>query len=561
MARRTPPRIFDLSPYGGAPMVNFSTGRVTRRRGKRLVGNPLATPGEYRLRTQGGLRILRNQRTNTMGVRDLVVDRSGRVVANLRTGSNPQLRMVGEGPSRRLVVGRAGAPAPSAAPTGGGAGRSVLAGVTDDPNLYRSANDPVLWRGRNQPNQNTLNQQFGQGNWYVDQDEDGTYIVRRRDNSPYAMYNDYPFVRRYLEGLDTGYNQFKGFIDNTLTPQLTQAAKDITAMRLSGGNAYNTAIQNYAGSAGQVASAITTPQVAGMTGGTVVAPNQNALAAQQGIAAAATAGRGLDAAARTSMGALSAEADAGRFLSQYTSYAAGLLNQYGQKRTQERLKLDQWIQEQKDAQQKYELDLARLDQSMINSLIVSGDRAAARDVTTRGQDLTDARAQADDARQADIDRGLRPSDLLNDFIKVPKGAGAKWRNRPGAQQDINGDWWIPKKSGGRSGGGSGGSGSTPKPKVVNKASLDKVFRSGFAGVPPETYPGGTARPGTGKQPAWRGDRARKRRAAAIWIVKNRRNFVGLTKADATVVRTWLAGFDFLNTQDVESIISQVKQQL
>jgi hypothetical protein len=198
---------------------------------------------------------------------------------------------------------------------------------------------------------------------------------------------------------------------------------------------------------------------------------------------------------------------------------------------------------------------------MINSLIVSGDRAAARDVTTRGQDLTDARAQADDARQADIDRGLRPSDLLNDFIKVPKGAGAKWRNRPGAQQDINGDWWIPKKSGGRSGGGSGGSGSTPKPKVVNKASLDKVFRSGFAGVPPETYPGGTARPGTGKQPAWRGDRARKRRAAAIWIVKNRRNFVGLTKADATVVRTWLAGFDFLNTQDVESIISQVKQQL
>jgi len=558
MARRPQPRIFNLSPYAGAPMVDLSSGRVTRRSGKKIKRNPLAVPGEFALRRRGGLRILRNRRTNTMGVRDLVVDQSGRVVANIRPGANPQLRMVGEGANRRLVVGRSAAPASGAAPTGGGAGAPVLADVTDDPTLFKSSNDRVLWTGSGRPNTATLNQRHGEGNWYLEQGEDGKYVVKARDNSPYAQYNDYPFIRRYLEGLDTGYNQFKGYIDNTLTPNLTAAAEKLTGMAIAGGNAYNTAIQNYAGSAGNAEAAITTPQVAGMTGGTVQAPNQNALAAQQGIAAAANTARGMDAAYRTTLGATDAAAKSTDFLSRYTSYAAGLLNQYGQKRNEERLRLDQWIEEQKQAQRDYDLKLADMESRTINALIMSGDRAAARDVTTRGQDLVDARAQADDARQETIDQGLRPSDLVSQYRKIPKGAGANWRNKPGVVQDINGDWWIPKRGG--SGGGSGTGRTTMK--VVNKARLDGVFRNGFQGKPAETYPGTTVeKPGSGKPAAWRGDRERKRRAAAQWIVKNKANFVGLTKADATVVRTWLAGFDFLTSKDVDSIISQVKQQL
>lgn len=523
MAPRTSPRIFDLGPYSGAPMVNLAAGRVTRRRGKRIVRNPLATPGEFRLPTTGGLRILRNQRTNTMGVRDLVVDRSGRVVANLRTGSNPQLRFVGEGPNRRLVVGRAGAPAPGAAPTGGGAGRT-LAGVTNDPNLYKSASDAVLWTGRGQPRQETLNSQFGQGNWYVEQTEDGKYVVKRRDNSPYAMYNQYPFVRRYLEEMDRGYDQFQNYLTNTYNPMVTAGSKALTDARLASGNAYNAAIQNYSNAAGNVASAMAPAQIAGMTGGTVQAPNMNALGAAQSMAASANVGRNLDAGYRTALGGLEAEKMGQAFQSAALGYGAGLLNQYGQKRVQERLKMDQWIEEQKAAQAKLDLDLARLDQSMINSLIVSGDRAAAREVTQRGQDLVDARGQADDARQATLDQGLRPSDLVSGYRKIPKNAGPAWRSRPGVVQDINGDYWIPKAgSAGRS-----GSSATNDPKPVDLSSAINNMRTAWKGDEDSLLGGGGGILGGRETPV-----QRDYQRLAVYIAARVKQFPGLEKGDTT----------------------------
>ena len=510
-------------------MVNLAAGRVTRRRGKRIVRSPLATPGEFRLPTTGGLRILRNQRTNTMGVRDLVVDRSGRVVANLRTGANPQLRFVGEGPNRRLVVGRAGAPAPGAAPTGGGAGRT-LAGVTNDPNLYTSASDPVLWTGRGQPRQETLNSQFGQGNWYVEQSEDGKYVVKRRDNSPYAMYNQYPFVRRYLEDMDRGYDQFQNYLTNTYNPMVTAGSKALTDARLASGNAYNAAIQNYSNAAGNVASAMAPAQVAGMTGGTVQAPNMNALGAAQSMAASANVGRNLDAGYRTALGGLEAEKMGQSFQSAALGYGAGLLNQYGQKRVQERLKMDQWIEEQKAAQAKLDLDMARLDQSMINSLIVSGDRAAARDVTTRGQDLTDARGQADDAR-ADAaaedkysNRGLE----RDGWIRLPKGAGTRGLQVTTSNEGVK--YYKPRKGGGGGGGGSGGgSGPTPSERAARMNDFTRKWS------PPRGLNPDTDQP----YPAPWGNGAQKYAAAASWIKSNINLFPGLKKGDRKAINAFL----------------------
>lgn len=566
MAPRTPPRVFDLGPYGGAPMVNLATGQVTRRRGKRIVRTPLETAGEFTLPTQGGLRILRGRRTNTMGIRDLVVDRQGRVVANLRTGANPQLRMVGDGPNRRLVVGRAGAPAPGAAPTGGGAGRT-LAGVTeDDPTLFKSPNDPVLWTGKGQPRQQTLDTQFGRGNYYVEQAPDGKYVVKRKDTSPYAMYNQYPFIRRYLEGLDTGYNNFQNYLTNTYNPMVTAGSQALTQARLASGNAYNAAIQNYSNAAGNVASAMAPAQVAGMTGGTVQAPNMNALGAAQSMAASANVGRNLDAGYRTALGGLEAEKMGQAFQASALGYGAGLLNQYGQKRQQERLKMDQWIEEQKSAQAKLDLDMARLDQSMINSLIVSGDRAAAREVTQRGQDLTDARAQADDTRQAGLDQGLRPSDLVPGYRKVPKGAGKGWQNRPGAVQDINGDWWIPKPGG--SGGGSGGSGGgSGRTTPVGSEGLTSGFRDGWRGKAGGTLPGGRPDPSNpGKPPSW-GDntpanRAKRIQRAADFIVRNRANFTRNGAFDFAMLTTWLGStVPEMLPENRKAIIDRVRKAL
>jgi hypothetical protein len=45
-----------------------------------------------------------------------------------------------------------------------------------------------------------------------------------------------------------------------------------------------------------------------------------------------------------------------------------------------------------------------------------------------------------------------------------------------------------------------------------------------------------------------------------FIVTRRANFIGLTKKDATVLRTWLAGFN-LNQGQINEIINQVKQRL
>lgn len=535
MARRRNPLVFDLRPYGGAPMVNLASGQVTRRSGGSLARTPL-TDGVFDVGNRGGLRILRNRRTNTMGRRDLVVDQRGRVVANIRPGSNPQLRFVGTGANRRLVVGRAGAPAPGAAPTGGGAGATRLtAGVTDDPNLIKSTNDPVLWRGRNQPNIATLNRQFGQNGWYVEQDDDGRYVVKRRDNSPYAAYNDYPWARRYLEGLDRGYDQFQSYITNTLTPAVTSASQALTAARLAGGNAYNTAIQNYANSAGTAASAITTPQVAGATGGTVVAPNQNALAAAQSMAASANAARNIDAGYRTSLGGLEAEKMGQSFVSSTLGYASGLLNQYSQKRQEERLKIDQFIEEQKAEAAQREIDLLRMDQSYINSLIVSGDRAAARDVTIRGQDLADARGRADDARQDRIDRGYLPKDLKDDYNKIPKGAGSNWRKNPNAIQDINGDWWLPKPD-------KAPKGSTRTTPSGN-ADLKKNFRAGWQGVKGKgSYPGASdyvapRKPSFG--PIKKNPYDSRIRAAAKWFVKNKANFRSGGKVDIDMIERFI----------------------
>jgi len=517
-------------------MINLASGQVTRRSGGSLSRNPL-TDGVFDVGNRGGLRILRNRRTNTMGRRDLVVDQRGRVVANIRPGSNPQLRFVGTGANRRLVVGRAGAPAPGAAPTGGGAGATRrTSGVTNDPTLIKSTNDPVLWTGRNQPNTATLNRQFGQNGWYVERDDDGRYVVKRRDNSPYAAYNDYPWARRYLEGLDRGYDQFQGYITNTLTPAITSASQALTAARLAGGNAYNTAIQNYANSAGTAASAITTPQVAGATGGTVVAPNQNALAAAQSMAASANAARNIDAGYRQSLGGLDAEKMGQSFVSSTLGYASGLLNQYSQKRQEERLKIDQFIEEQKAEAAQREIDLLKMDQSYINSLIVSGDRAAARDVTVRGQDLTDARGRADDARQDRIDRGYLPRDLKDDYRKIPKGAGSNWRKNPNAIQDINGDWWLPKPEKATP---KGSTRTTPS----GNADLKKSFRAGWQGVEGKgtnPYDPGYVKP---RKPTFGPIRKTpydsRIRAAARWFVKNKANFRSGGKVDIDMIERFI----------------------
>ena len=538
MARRRRYPQFRLPTDNGfIPQANFDAPGgprlVTQPRPGRVVRERMDTP-EFALPNVGGLRVVRRRVGN--GVRDLVMDQQGNVLLNIAgTGARPTIQRSNTGPDGRgrLVVRRPGAaPGAGAAPTGPGAGGDVV------------------WTGRVNPNTTTLNTRFGEGNYVVAQ-ENGRYVVRRKPVTapgppdPYADYNDYPFIKNYLRGMDDTYTGFQNYLTNTYNPQITAASQALTAQRLAAGGSYNNAIQNYAGSAGNVAAAMTTPQVAGMTGGTVQAPNQNALGAAQSMAATATAARNIDAGARTALGGLEAEKMGQSFLGSAMGYGAGLLNQYGQKRQSERLKMDQWIAEQKAAEKaakdKMDLEMLKLDQSMINSLIVSGDRAAARAVTQRGQDIAAADDAADNARAGQ----LQPSDLLRGYSKLPKGAGAKWR-KPGAVQDANGDWWNPKPGG--SGGGSGGA-----PSDSARAARINDFKNKWS--PGETDPAtGQAKPSTwGKTPQQRIS------AAAVFIKTNISLFPTLKKGKRGEVDSFLILAGVTNKNVRNAIIDQAIQ--
>ena len=471
------PTMANFAAPGGPRITTFDAkGRPVR---ETITGNELDVLPQVR-----GLRIRRNVRTN-YGVRDLVVDQQGNVLTAIRAGSNPRLMMSTPqaGQPRRLVVGR------GSATTGGGAAPTTP-----------GADTPAAPAG---------------------------------PPDPYADYNDYPFIKNYLSGLDRQYDSFQKYVTDTYNPAVTAASQALTQLRLNSGNAYNSAVQNYAGSAGQVASAITTPQVAGMTGGTVQAPNQNALGAAQSMAATRNVARSLDAGYRTALGGLEAEKMGQSFLSSTMGYAAGLLNQYGQKRQAERLKMDQWIYEQKQAEEqakaKQDLEMLKLDQSMINSLIISGDRAAARAVTQRGQDITAANNAADNAQQAANANWKNPNNLAkgNKWRQVQGKPGPKAVRAGNAVQATDGTWWVKNP-----GGSSGGSSSSGAPTESQRAARINDFRG--------KWKPGQVDPATGQAgaPVWGGGQS-KVDAAAIFLRDNIALFPGIKKGNRTGVEEFL----------------------
>lgn len=504
------PTLINYGAPGGPRMTTFDAqGRPVRE---------TVEGGEFALPQVRGLRIRRGVRTN-YGVRDLVVDQQGNTLAAIAGGSSPQLRMSTTGPDggRRLVVGR------GSATTGGGAAPTTPGAdaFTVDSGQY----------GFN-PNAATLDKRWGAGNYSVVK-VGNKWVVRTKAPSPagpapppdpYAAYDAYPSIKNYLMGMDSTYNNFQNYLTNTYNPQITAASQGLTAQRLAAGNVYNSAIQNYAGSAGNVASAITTPQVAGATGGAIVAPNQNALGAAQSMAATATAARNIDAGARTALGGLEAEKMGQSFLSSGIGYGAGLLNQYGQKRVAERLKMDQWIEEQKaaaeEAKAKQDLELMKMDQSMINSLIVSGDRNAARQVQMRGQDI-----QADNAAAAREDKYSANALQSAGWIPLPKGAGRKGLNVRTSTDGVV----MYKPKGGSGGGGSGG-GSTPTDS--QRAARINDFKGKWSP--------GQVDPATGvPRPATWGNGQTKFDAAAVFVKSNISLFPGLKKGNRTGVNEFL----------------------
>jgi hypothetical protein len=477
MARRY--TLPNLNNYGG-PDVTLGTDPMVRRyapSGAIRKATTLADPNTYDIATQRGLSIKRGAKTR-LGQRDLLVDRNGRVIAALNPGgagaTKNQLAFIDNGAGgRKMVVRRGAAPALPGAPNGDNGG---------------GGGGPV---------------------------------------DPYQKYRDsgYGFAADYLTGLDTGYNNFNDYVTKTAIPGVSAMTKALGTLSANASSGYKDLVKNYAGSAGNVASAMTTPQVAGATGGVVVAPNQNALAAQQGMAAAAQTGRELFAGQQSVADALGAEKMAGATNAYVTNYASGLLNQYAQKRVDQRLKLDQWISDSQaaadKAQQDYDLKLMGFDQSMINSLIISGDRAAARGLTARGQDMT-AQAEKDRA-QAIKDAAAIRAQAIRDAAAARKAGKV--------------------------------------PKAINGDSMKSTVQKAWN---PPTLQAGQIPPPGGNHSTWGGaneDINAKRQALVGFINARRANFPGLTKKNASVVRLWLGSISGLNGDDINEVITQLKQLL
>ena len=518
---RSNPRYYDLS-QNAAPIVDLQGNRVrTFGPGRRNLGSAsLGVPGEYQISQTGGQRVLRQVKTKA-GRRDLVVDQQGRVQAVLNPGSGAKIR---RGANGKVVVGLS-------AP-GGGAAPGASGGSTPDTNAPTGPVDP---------------------------------------------YADYPSIKAYLASMDTGYTKLQDYFKNTLIPNVTAGTTALAGLSKGVSGAYQGMINNYAGSAGNVASSITTPQVAGSGSGPIYAPNQNALGAAQSLAATTKVGRDLAAGYQSTVDQLGAERISAGTLAYVSTYSSGLLTQYATKKNEEMLKLNMWIEEQKTAATKllYEAEQDKLNRDVQlrgqdittqNALIMSGDRKAAIAATTRGQDISSANAAAD--RQARIDAaaakaaraGRFTDDQLSakDFRMVPKGAGPK--NQAIIDQtkvkSLDGNWWYKPKSSGSASGGAGGT------TIIGAPQLRKQFTEGWSGSPGKPDPlTGTIDESTKTAPLWN-DPATKIKQAVDWIMSRRANFPKMKKKGQTgQLRTWLGTVSGLSGADIESIIESTNNRL
>jgi hypothetical protein len=527
-------------------------------------GNMLDTPGEYQAASgnQRGQHIVRRVKTS-QGLRDLAIDGDGNVTAILRPGSKAVIR---RGANGQVVVGL---PTPGNAAAPGVAGGSSAAPPKAD-NL-------TTWNYGFKPNKATLDARFGPDGYTLAQ-VGNKWVVTKKPAAPAAPaapvdpYADYPWIKSYLNGLDTGYGKIQSYFKDSLIPNVTAGTTALGNLTKSVSGAYQGMINNYAGSAGNVASGITTAQVAGSSGSPVVAPNQNALGAAQSLAATAKTGRDLAAGYQSTLDQLGAEKIGASTIAYVANYSSGLLTQYATKKNDEMMRLNMWIEEQKAASAKAayqqqqdsisnEIKLRGQDINTQNALIMSGDRQAAINATTRGQDVTARTARASQAAAdrraaaaaANAGRYTDEQMAAKGFVHVPPKPGPKSKaiiDRTVVTSKSGTKWYKPA---GSSSGASGGGATVGEPQLRSQ------FVAGWTGTKQgEISPGvpDTSKPATPAK--WSKN---KLKGAIDWIVSRKSSFPKVTKNNATQLRQFLNGIDGLSGTDIDQIVNGVKARL
>lgn len=362
-----------------------------------------------KLPSVGGLRMKRGIKTK-YGIRDVITDASGMVYGYAN-------------PASQLAIGRAGNP-----------GSQYLA-------LTKRGAKPVPLRAA--PAAGTPG-------------EPGSATTGGASNIPapddFAGYGDYPMIATYLRGLQS---QEKNFAENWKTnvlPGVSGGLQNIANIGANiaaqyGGSVGTGTGGGYVTNAANVAAGIAPAQVAGGLGGATQTYNPNAQAAGSARASSMGASAAADSRYNTLLAAATPVTQTQGILSGLSSQAMNISKNYADKRLTERLKLDQWIVEQKSAAaaQKTKDDYNKALLEMSNIKIAETGRSNLVNEDIAQQNATTSKINAQNAGQkTDAEFAISNSG----YRRVPPGAGPKNQaiiNQTVVTSKDGHQWYQPKK--------------------------------------------------------------------------------------------------------------------
>lgn len=317
----------------------------------------------------------------------------------------------------------------------------------------------------------------------------------------FASYDkDYPWIASYLRSLRKEETAFNDRYKNQIQPGVAAGLESLGKIGEGIANTYGGQVGTSPQQPGYVsniygaAANLTPAQVASGMGGAASVYDPNSVAARQGLASAASASAQADARYRSLMAGLSPVSTAQGLLAGLASQAATISKSYADKRMSERVKLDQWIAEQKasaaDRQIKQQYNMALLG--------IKQDQLAL-DQQEYNLDVTKAQNEG-----VKTDTQLAAEGFIRfepDKIGPKNRAAAQRRSVKSREGTL---WWKPGGKPSGSGSGSGGPTASQQNDVATglyDAYFGKQTQDPSTGAMKTIAPGYRSTPNWNEQPS------------------------------------------------------------
>ena len=287
----------------------------------------------------------------------------------------------------------------------------------------------------------------------------------------YASYDkDYPWIAKYLRSLRDEESAFNKRYTTQIQPGVAAGLESLGKIGEGIANTYGGQVGTSAQQPGYVsniygvAANLTPAQVASGMGGAASVYDPNSVAARQGLASSASASAQADARYRSLMAGLSPVSTAQGLLAGLASQAATISKSYADKRLSERVKLDQWIAEQKAGAED------RLLKQQYNMAML-GFKQDQLTLDQQKLQLDTTKAQSE---------GVKTDTQLasEGFKRVPAKVGAKNASKVAGSTVTSkeGNKWF--KPGGGKSGGSGGGAPTGNQRLQAQTALGAAYSGG-----------------------------------------------------------------------------------